>query len=391
MEASRADFKVVGTKADATGTTPSLQAEPSTEGVLLCPRGDWTLEQLHRVEATLRKLLGEAAGPVTVDMTQVGRLDTAGALLLHGAHPPGVELDTVFKEPRSAHRRLLQAVADAREDQAIPREDIWGFEGLFLHVGQNIYEAMRELWLLLGFVGYVLANIADCVRNPRRLRIAPILYQFEEVGIEATPIVALLSFMVGAVVAFLGAQIMVQFGAEIFVVELVGYAFLREFGVVLTAIMIAGRSGSAFTAQIGAMKVNEEVDAMETIGVRAMDALILPRIFGLLLAMPLLVFIADVFGILGGLLVSWAVLDISPGMFFVRFANQIGIEQFWVGMVKAPFFAVLIALIGCMQGLRVTGSARSVGENTTKSVVQSIFLVIVVDALFAMFFLEINV
>jgi phospholipid/cholesterol/gamma-HCH transport system permease protein len=200
----------------------------------------------------------------------------------------------------------------------------------------------------------------------------------------------LLNFLVGAVIAFLGATVLKDFGATIFTVELIGYSFLREFGVLLTAILIAGRSGSAFTAQIGSMKSREEIDAIRTLGLDPIEVLVLPRLLALLIALPLLAFLAMLSGIVGGAMVCMLNLDISPTMFVTRFHELAAARHFWVGMSKAPIFAFLIASIGCLEGFKVSGSAESVGTHTTSSVVQSIFVAILVDALAAIFFMEID-
>jgi phospholipid/cholesterol/gamma-HCH transport system permease protein len=210
----------------------------------------------------------------------------------------------------------------------------------------------------------------------------------EQVGLDAVPLVALLSYLVGAVIAFLGANVLADFGATIYVVELVSVAFLREFGVLLTAILLAGRTASAFTAQIGAMVSREEVDAMRTLGLDPIDLLVIPRLLALLVTLPLLSFVADIFGLLGGMSVGAANLDIPPPAYLARMQDTMQLRHFLVGLSKAPVFAVVIALIGCLEGLQVKGTAQSVGERTTSSVVQTISLVIVLDAIAAIWFMQ---
>jgi phospholipid/cholesterol/gamma-HCH transport system permease protein len=209
----------------------------------------------------------------------------------------------------------------------------------------------------------------------------------EQVGLDATPLVAVLSFLVGAVIAFLGANVLRDFGAEIYVVELVNVAFLREFGVLLTSIILAGRTASAFTAQIGAMKSREEVDAIRTLGMDPVDLLVIPRVLALLTMLPLLTFVAMIAGLLGGLTVGAYGLDIPPQQYLARMHDTMEIRHLWVGLSKAPFFAMVIALVGCLEGLQVEGTAQSVGERTTSSVVQAISLVIVLDAIAALWFM----
>jgi phospholipid/cholesterol/gamma-HCH transport system permease protein len=213
----------------------------------------------------------------------------------------------------------------------------------------------------------------------------------EQVGLNALPIVGLISFLIGIVLAYQGAQTLRQFGAEVFVVDLIGISMLREIGILLTAIVVAGRSGSAFAAAVGSMMVHEEVDAMRTLGLDPMEVLVLPRLLALVLTLPMLAFFSDMMGLLGGGLMSWVVLDITPVVYIERMNNAVGLWTFWVGIIKAPFFGFLIAMVGCLEGFRVSGSAESVGQQTTRAVVTSLFLVIVVDALFSIFFSTVGV
>jgi phospholipid/cholesterol/gamma-HCH transport system permease protein len=266
-----------------------------------------------------------------------------------------------------------------------------GLVALLARTGAAVEHAGRNAWQLLGFIGLVLGTLARGMIDPRRWRITSLAFHLEQTGLDAVPIVVLLNFLVGAVVAFLGATVLKDFGASIFTVELIGYSFLREFGVLLAAILIAGRSGSAFTAQIGSMKAREEIDAIRTLGLDPIEVLVLPRLLALLIALPLLTFLAMLAGIVGGATVCALSLDISPTMFVTRFHELAATTHFWVGMSKAPIFAFLIAAIGCLEGFKVSGSAESVGAHTTSSVVQSIFVTILVDALAAIFYMEIHV
>jgi phospholipid/cholesterol/gamma-HCH transport system permease protein len=224
--------------------------------------------------------------------------------------------------------------------------------------------------------------------RPRRWRLTALVAQIEETGLDAIPIVALLTFLVGAVVAFLGATVLADFGASIYTVNLVAFSFLREFGVLLAAILLAGRTASAFAAQIGAMKANEEIDAIRTLGLSPIELLVLPRVLAMLITLPILTFVGMLSGIAGGLAVCTLALDISPTMFFTILQRDIPLTNFLVGLGKAPVFAFVIAVIGCLEGFKASGSAQSVGEHTTSSVVQSIFMVILLDAVAALFFME---
>jgi phospholipid/cholesterol/gamma-HCH transport system permease protein len=239
---------------------------------------------------------------------------------------------------------------------------------------------------MLGYVGHVTIELVETIDLQKKLRWAAFIHQIQETGITALPIVGLLSFLIGVVLAYQGADQLRRFGAEILTVDLVAVAVLREVGGLMTAIIVAGRSGSAFTAQIGTMKVNEEVDAMETLGLNTVDVLVLPRIMGLVVVMPLLTFYANLMGILGGAMMSYFDLGITIPVFLRELQTAVTVWTFWLGIIKAPIFAFIIALVGCFEGLKVEGNAASVGRLTTRSVVESIFLVIVFDAGFSILF-----
>ena len=349
-------------------------------------RGDWTLEWAAGLATHVDAMRGQARAPGLVDASGVGRLDTAGAELLldlagGGAinglgRPQQVLLDAV------AHARAVaQPAAKARPNAIV---------ATMARTGIAAERFWRNTIALTGFIGLVLSRVVAVLPRPHRWRVTSLVASVEETGLDAVPIVVLLSFLVGAVVAFLGATVLKDFGASIFTVELVGYSFLREFGVLLTAILVAGRSGSAFTAQIGSMKVREEIDAIRALGLDPVDVLVVPRIIALLVALPILTLLAMLAGIVGGALVCVAALDISPAMFITRLHETASVRHFWVGMSKAPVFAFLIGAIGCLEGFKVGGSAASVGRHTTSSVVQAIFVVILVDALAAIFFMELG-
>ena len=366
-------------------------ASPGTvdiEGTRIVAAGDWTLAWASALGRRVGELKRRSPG-APVDASGIGRLDTAGAELL-------LELARDAREGilglDAGRRALVDAVAKARASAtAKPPHRSPGIVVLLARTGAAVESIWRDAVALVGFIGLMLQTLARTLPNPRRWRLTSLSFHIEQTGLDAVPIVALLSFLVGAVVAFLGATVLRDFGASVFTVELVGYSFLREFGVLLTAILIAGRSGSAFTAQIGSMKSREEIDAIRTLGLDPVEVLVLPRALALLVSMPLLTFVAMLAGVIGGALVCIYALDISAGMFLQRFHDTARIRHFWVGMSKAPLFAFLIAAIGCLEGFKVSGSAESVGEHTTSSVVQSIFVVILIDALAAIFFMELDV
>lgn len=357
--------------------------------------GDWTLPHFSTLEAQLDALKPALPECPDVDFNDVGRVDTAGAGLIAVALGP-TALHWLADHDRDVPRELramLGTVSDAVAEiyahrPAPPRN--FGFIDLLGDIGSSVAH-VRELGLnLLGFIGLTLETLARCIWQPRRWRVTSLVAHMEQTGLHAVPIVALLSFLIGAVIAFLGATALQRYGATVFTVDLVSYAFLRELGVLLTAIILAGRTASAFTAQIGSMKVGEEVDALRTMGMDPVELLVLPRVLAMIIVTPLLTFLSMLAGIFGGMLVCWYALDISPSMFVSVFQTDTPVRYLWLGLAKAPIFAFLIAVIGCLEGFKVKGSAQSVGERTTSSVVQSIFLVIVVDALAALFFMEMN-
>ncbi len=363
-------------------------------GARLCVRGEWTLAHHATLAERVRALSAQAGAgeAATVDVDGLAALGTAGARLLHALLGPERIAALLADEtalPRE-RRALLQAVADALAEPPVP---VVGAQGSALgDVLADTGEAMVAFWRHLagitGFIGLILETALRVAVQPRRWRMTSLVANLERTGLDAVPIIALLTFLIGAVVAFLGATVLQNFGASIFTVDLVAYSFLREFGVLLTAIIVAGRTASSFTAQIGSMRANEEIDAIRVLGLDPVELLVLPRVYALLIALPMLTFVAMVSGLVGGMLVSATTLDISPVLFLSRIQDNVGLIHFWVGMAKAPIFAFLIAVIGCLEGFRVQGSAQSVGEHTTSAVVQSIFVVIVVDAIAALFCME---
>lgn len=351
-------------------------------------RGDWTLAHYR----TLRTQLASQPVPARVELSQLGQLDTAGASLLSdwlGAEQLAQLIEQTPELP-AERLALLRTVSAALRDVPVvcPPPPPSTTRELLERIGATVSGQFIQFKALLGFFGLTLACLLRSLWRPRRWRITALVAHIEQIGLNAIPIVALLTFMVGAVVAFLGATVLEQFGATIYTVHLVAFSFLREFGVLLTAILMAGRTASAFTAQIGAMKSNEEIDAIRTLGLDPMELLVLPRVLAMLICLPILTFIAMLCGIVGGGLVSTLLLDVSPTLFLNILQTDIPVQHFYIGLVKAPFFAMLIAIIGCLEGFKASGSAKSVGDHTTSSVVQSIFVVILVDALAALFFME---
>ncbi|MFI8373610.1 ABC transporter permease [Pseudomonas helleri] len=375
-----------------TATAGTAQLDTSSNPARLRLSGDWTLAHYTDLKQQTEQLAGQYDAQTAIDLDDVSSIDTAGASLmveLLGAERVSQLTETAHKLP-AADRALLQTVYSSMRDFCVPVKTVQQnvITQLLCRIGSAVYKLWQDTLQLLGFIGLILQTLARNLFRPSQWRITPVVAHIEQIGLNAAPIVMLLTFMVGAVVAFLGATVLANFGAGIFTVDLVAFSFLREFGVLLTAILLAGRTASAFTAQIGSMKANEEIDAIRTLGLDPMDLLVLPRVLALLIALPLLTFLAMMAGIIGGAVVCVVSLGISPDMFISMLHSDISVKNFLVGMVKAPFFAFLIAAVGCLEGFKVSGSAESVGEHTTSSVVQSIFIVIVLDAVAALFFME---
>ncbi|HEX5961932.1 MAG TPA: ABC transporter permease [Rhodanobacteraceae bacterium] len=368
---------------------------PETGANVLRFTGDWTLAHFAALEAQLDALRPQLPEVPDVDFNDVGRIDTAGAGLIAVALGPKclqwlAEHDRdVPHELRGLLDTVSEAVAEIYAHRPLPPRN-FGFVDMLADIGDTVIQVGRLGAKLLAFIGITLETLARNLWRPRRWRMTSLVAHMEQTGLHAVPIVMLLSFLIGAVIAFLGSTALQRYGATVFTVDLVSYSFLRELAVLLTAIILAGRTASAFTAQIGSMKVGEEIDAMRTIGLDPMELLVLPRVLALMIVMPLLTFLSMLAGIIGGALVCWFALNITPTMFVSVFQTDTPLRYLWLGLSKAPIFAFLIAVIGCLEGFKVRGSAQSVGERTTSSVVQSIFMVILVDALAALFFMEMN-
>ena len=368
--------------------TDLLTRDETADGPVLAARGDWIIANAAMLDEALDPIARLAPKSLTLDLSDLETLDTAGAWLLHrtvtALRESGTDVDITGEQP--VHRGLIDEVARSYKPCEIaphPRNHI-------LEIVENVGETTVAIWRGmvsgLSFLGNLTAVAGQVGTVPRRFRLTSMVFHVEEVGLNALPIVGLVSFLIGVVLAYQGAVQLRQLGAEIFVVDLIAVAVLRELGVLLTAIMIAGRSGSAFTAQLGTMKVNEEVDALRSLGLDPLEVLVLPRCIALVISLPLLTFFADLMGLLGGGLMAWIELDIGPAVFLERLRDAVSPSSFWVGIVKAPVFAVIIAVIGCYEGLQVRGSAEAVGRHTTRAVVESVFVVIVADALFSVFF-----
>jgi phospholipid/cholesterol/gamma-HCH transport system permease protein len=342
--------------------------------------GSLTLPRLKLVPERLIQI-GDAAG-LRVDLSGIDRMDTVGAWLIHRLTRDGAELVGADDDMQ----RLLAQVGEADKPVKIRPDPRPGWERIIGDIGRGTVEAGRVMVGFMAFFGEIMVGAWNVIRRPRRFRFNAVVRQFEVVGVDALPIVGLMSFLIGIVIAQQGAVQLRQFGAEVFAINLIGRITTRELGVLMTAIMVAGRSGSAFAAQLGSMKLAEEIDAMRTIGVAPVEALILPRVIACTILMPLLGFYASIVAIFGGGLYCWIALGIPPATFITRLREVVPITDLWVGLVKGPVFGAIVAVTGCFHGMQVKGNAEEVGLRTTAAVVQAIFLVIVLDAVFAVFF-----
>lgn len=347
--------------------------------------GAWTVQGIARLERRLEVLSWPGEGDLAIDGSAISALDTAGAWLLHrtirALEQRGRNVRINGLRPEFSALLQLIASRSVAPEHAAPAKT-----GLLANIGQQAWLGLIGMFNMLSFIGESTLILLRSLAQPRRIRWRPILHNLQTAGFEALPIVGLLSFLMGGVIAYQGADQLHRFGADIFIADLVGLSMLRELSPLLTAIIVAGRSGSAYAAQIGMMKVTEEIDALRTIGVGPTEMLVLPKMLALIIALPLLTLWADVTGVLGGMLMARSNLDVGFEVFLDRIGDAVSLSSFLTGIGKAPVFAAIIALVGCHQGFQVTGSADSVGRQTTVSVVQSIFLVILADALFSVVF-----
>ena len=388
---------VLASLSEEAGRDPDSQRSGPVElreqaGVrVLVLRGDWTASSLiacERALSTQAPSRQAAAGQLRFDLANLARIDTAGAWLIQrevrAQEAAGVAVE-VTGATEAVATLLATVTRHDVEHPPIEPPYVNPVVAMIERLGAGTFSVLRAGAELINFLGLLLVTLGRSLAQPRRLRLVSIVSHMESTGLNAMPIVGLLSFLIGIVLAYQSADQLAKFGAQIFTVNIVGIGVLREMGVILTAIIVAGRSGSAFTAQIGTMKVNQEVDAMMTIGLDPIEVLVVPRVIALSITLPLLTFYADVMGLLGGAIMANASLDITFVQFLRQLNGAVTLGSFWFGICKAVPFAFVIAMVGCFEGLKVKGDAASVGEQTTRSVVESIFLVIVIDAILSVF------
>ena len=337
--------------------------------------------------ATTQREINSLPDPLTIDLSEIQRMDTVGAWIVYrtvrdrGAKVIGASGDETS---------LLKQVGEFDEPVQVRPEEKASFFRVLTEIGEWVADTGATMLGLLGFLGATLIGFANIIRRPKRFQFNAVVQRFDVVGVRALGIIGLMSFLIGIVIAQQGAVQLAQFGAEVYTINLIGRITVRELGVLMTAIMVAGRSGSAFAAQIGTMKITEEIDAMRTIGVSPVEALVIPRMMSAIVMMPLLGFWAIITALFGGGLFVWLDLTIPPLTYIQRLQEVIPITDLWIALIKAPVFGFIIALSGCFQGMLVQGNSEEVGSRTTTAVVQSIFLVIVLDAVFAVFFSSIG-
>jgi phospholipid/cholesterol/gamma-HCH transport system permease protein len=375
-------------------TSPLLAATPTGNALEVRPGGSWTAANGTKLE-----ILSAAVAPrldrstsVTVDMTEVRELDTLGAWLLEKLSRRATAAGHRVKVIGVAenHAGLIEEVRQVNRRNPVPAPARNPVLGKVEDLGRDAFSATQDVAVFVEMLGSLFLAIVGVLRRPRSLRMTSLVYQLYRVGWQAIPIIVLITFLIGAIIAQQGIFHFRKFGADSYVVDMVGILVLRELGVLIVAIMVAGRSGSAYTAELGSMKMREEIDALSTMGLDPIAVLILPRVVALICALPILSFVGSMAALYGGGLVAWFYGGMGPAIFMARLHDAVSVTHFEVGIIKAPFMALVIGIVACSEGLRVRGSAESLGKQTTTSVVKSIFLVIVLDGLFAIFFASIG-
>ncbi len=365
-------------------------AKVSLEADVLRGSGEWTVFHLHAVEQSLSNLSWPGTGTVQIDMHDVSALDTAGAWLLHRTAFQLTQTGlSVFIKGLSPKAQTLYEYVSRRG--GVPGQLPKAVRpGPIERIGRSGIEELNKNIGLLAFIGETAATAAPLLLSPLRVRWQMVLRELGEAGYKALPIVGMLAFLLGVVIAYQGGDQLRLYGANIFIADLVGLSMLRELAPLIAAIIVAGRTGSAYTAQIGTMKVTDEIDALRTMAITPIEWLVIPKLIALVIALPLLTVYADIMGIFGGMVMANVMLGLSMPTFLDRLVEAVSLQSYLTGLGKAPVFAIIIAMVGCFQGFQVAGSAESVGRQTTISVVQSIFWVIVIDALFSVAFSQLG-
>lgn len=377
-----------------TSHIPKIEIFSQKEMVIFKPQGSWVAKTTQEAEDLSLSLL-EKSFPhqMIFDLSEFHDFDTAGIWLLHQftksleSKGHSVKLQN---ESEAFHALSLRLDTYKPSPQKIHNPPSF-LQDRLVELGKASVNLLYLTQDLIIFFGNVVIGLGFSILHPHRLRLTSIVSHIERIGVNAIPIVSVMSIALGIVLAFQGEEQLRRFGAEIYTINLVSISILREVGILITAILVAGRSGSAITAQIGIMKINQEIDALNTLGLNPMNVLILPRILALIIVMPMLAFVSDIAGLIGGGIMVVFSLDVSPQLYIHRIGEAVTIGSFWVGILKAPFFGVIIGVVSCFEGMRVKGTAESVGECTTRSVVEGIFLVTLADALLSVFFSKVGI
>lgn len=362
--------------------------EKSSAKIVISPAGVWDAFDLQEVDMALRRVDFSCVTTCVIDLKNLIKIDTAGGMILtrFKNRLEDARIKVIFKNGKEQVLRVLEQIFNLQpftpHTLSVAPSDFFRLQ----KIGRIFYKGCDHYLILLGFFGQLIEALLQCFAKPAYLRVRSIVRFIELVGVNALPIVGLISFLIGVVLVYQGADQLRQFGAEIYTVNLLAVSMLREIGILLTAIVVAGRSGSSFAAQIGTMKINQEIDSIQTFGLNPFHVLVIPRIFAVLISLPLLTIFSDLMGLLGGAAMASILLDINFSQFMDQLFFAITPWTFGIGLVKAPVFGLIIGIIGCFEGFQVEGDASSVGKKTTRAVVESIFLVIIVDAFFSIFF-----
>lgn len=352
-------------------------------------QGEWTVNNITTIEHQLNALNKSLPTRLAINSHNIEHLDTVGIWLLlrwkKACEQKNIQID--LNGFPDKYKGMVERVQNAYTKEMPPVPALAGpVKRAIIHLGKACVEVIQQNVALITFLGLTLNTFFSTALKPKQWKVAELTRHIEETGINAMPIVSLGAFLISVVLAYQGAFQLQKFGADIYTVDLISISILREMGVLLTAILVAGRSGSAFAAELGMMQVNEEIDALRTLGLSPFNVLVLPRMMGLMISLPLLAFLADIMGLLGGIVMTYMLMDITFVQFVTRLQEAVEFSTYWVGIVKAPFFAIIISLVGCIRGMQATGSAEKVGQLTTRAVVESIFLVVLMDAVFSILF-----
>ncbi|MGJ4946674.1 MlaE family ABC transporter permease [Bradyrhizobium sp. HKCCYLS1011] len=368
---------------------PTLERSAQGDALMLRASGAWTASfapSLEKLVAEAEKLAGSKPD-VSIDVSEISKLDTFGAWLIERLRRSFTR-GTVEAKVDGLSATYASLVDEVRRVTPAPDDEAAAVTvaGMLDQIGRTVAGVFGTIAALIDMLGAVIVASARVFLHPRSFRLTSTVHHLEQVCWRAVPIIVLITFLIGCIIAQQGIFHFRRFGADIFVVDMLGVLVLREIGVLLVAIMIAGRSGSAYTAELGSMKMREEIDALRTMGFDPIEVLILPRMLALVIALPILAFLGDIAALYGGGLVAWLYGGVQPEAFLLRLRDAISIDHFKVGLLKAPVMAAVIGIVACVEGLAVQGSAESLGRHTTSSVVKGIFFVIVMDGVFAIFF-----